>query len=58
MSFFGMRLFMLSVVFMVCGFGSSGELFWLNYLKHRKNIFLMQDDVEQNFYLCNNNNDL
>lgn len=53
-----MRFFMLSVVFMVCGFGSSGELFWLNYLKHRKNIFLMQDDVKQNFYLCNNNNDL
>ena len=58
MSFFGMRLFMLSVVFLVYGFGSSGELFWLNYLKHRKNIFLMQDDVKQNFYLCNNNNDL
>ena len=58
MSFFGMRFFMLSVVFMVCGSGSSGELFWLNYLKHRKNIFLMQDDVKQNFYLCNNNNDL
>ena len=58
MSFFGMRLFMLSVVFLVYGFGSSGEPFWLNYLKHRKNIFLMQDDVKQNIYLCNNNNDL
>ena len=57
MSFFGMRFFMLSVVFMVCGFGSSGELFWLNYLKRRKNIFLTEDVVEQNSYLCNNKYD-
>ena len=57
MSFFVMRLFCSCCLLGIWVFLVVSLVFWLNYLKRRKNIFLTEDVVEQNSYLCNNKYD-